>query len=49
MIGSNPQDSMPATWPFLSKVFEQVERTNIEYSIPEFEMTLEKTAGFMEE
>ncbi|RDW72853.1 hypothetical protein BP6252_06760 [Coleophoma cylindrospora] len=49
MMGSTAQDSMPATWPFLSQVFKEVARTGVAFSIPEFEMTVEKTQGFMEE
>ncbi|RDW87909.1 hypothetical protein BP5796_03603 [Coleophoma crateriformis] len=49
MMGSTAQDAMPATWPFLSQVFKEVARTSVAFSFPEFEMTVEKTHGFMEE
>jgi hypothetical protein len=49
MMGSTAEKAMPTTWPFLSPVFDEVERTGVAFSLPAFEMTVEKSSGFVEE
>ena len=49
MMGSTAQQALPATWPFLSQVFDKVEETGVAFSTPGFEMSVEKTKGFVEE
>ena len=49
MMGSAAKDAMPATWPFLSEMFNQVERSGVAFSNPEFEMMVHKKSGFLEE
>lgn len=49
MMGSTAKDAMPATWPFLSQMFDDIDRTGKAFSTPEFEMIVEKTNGFLEE
>ena len=49
MMGSTAQLALPATWPFLSQVFDRVEETGIAFSTSDFEMSVEKTKGFVEE
>lgn len=49
MMGSTAEAAMPLTWPFLQGMFNEVERSGVAFWMPEFEMTVEKTAGFTEE
>lgn len=49
MMGSPASAVLPATYPFLSKIFDEIERTGVAFSPPEFEMSVEKVAGFLEE
>jgi len=49
MMGATGADAMPLTWPFLRPMFDEVERSGVAFSMPEFEMTVEKNGGFVEE
>lgn len=49
MMGATCEAALPATWPLLSQVFENIERTGDAFSVGAFEMTVEKVAGFSEE
>lgn len=49
MMGSTAEDAMPVTYPSLAPIFDEIERTGIAFSTPEFEMEVEKIAGFVEE
>ncbi|KAK4981033.1 hypothetical protein LTR28_008493 [Elasticomyces elasticus] len=49
MMGSAARDAMPATWPFLSQVFDGIEQSGVAFSTSRFDMCVEKTAGFLEE
>lgn len=49
MMGSTAKEALPATWPFISQVFDEVEKTGVAFSTPDFEMSVEKTRGFIEE
>jgi len=49
MMGATAADAMPLTWPFLQPMFDEVERSGFAFSMPEFEMTVEKSGGFIEE
>lgn len=44
------EDALPATWPHLSQVFEEVKTSGIPFSLSDFELEVEKTKeGFIEE
>lgn len=49
MMGATAEAAMPATWPFLSQMFDEVERSGIAFSAPEFEMEVNKENGVLEE
>lgn len=49
MMGATAETAMPLTWPFLKPMFDEVERSGVAFSMPEFEMTVEKSEGFIEE
>ncbi|THV69362.1 hypothetical protein D6C99_09914 [Aureobasidium pullulans] len=49
MMGATAADAMPATWPFLKVMMQQVQDTNTAFSLPEFEMEVHKANGFLEE
>lgn len=49
MMGAPARVAMPATWPFLSQMFDEVERTGQAFSESEFEMEVHKENGFLEE
>ena len=49
MMGSIAASAMPATWPFLGPMFDEVARSGVAFSLPEFEMLVEKTTGVIEE
>ncbi|TIA13541.1 hypothetical protein D6C80_06251 [Aureobasidium pullulans] len=49
MMGATAADAMPATWPFLKVMMQQVQDTNTAFSLPEFEMEVHKENGFLEE
>ena len=49
MMGASGEVAMPATWPFLGPMMDEVERSGIAFSLPAFEMAVEKTHGFIEE
>lgn len=42
MMGAPAKLAMPATWPFLSQMFLEVERSGTAFSCPEFEMMVHK-------
>ncbi|KAG9514934.1 putative histidine kinase-like protein M3YPp, partial [Aureobasidium melanogenum] len=49
MMGSTAEAAMPATWPFLKPMMQQVEDTKRAFHMPEFEMEVHKESGFLEE
>lgn len=49
MMGATAKDAMPATWPFLKLLMQQVEDTTEAFHMPEFEMEVHKESGFLEE
>ncbi|KAG9605573.1 putative histidine kinase-like protein M3YPp, partial [Aureobasidium melanogenum] len=49
MMGSTAEAAMPATWPFLKPMMQQVEDTKKAFHMPEFEMEVHKESGFLEE
>lgn len=49
MMAATCETALPATWPFLSQIFNEIERTGEAFSVGEFEMSVEKVAGFLEE
>ncbi|KAG9852617.1 putative histidine kinase-like protein M3YPp, partial [Aureobasidium melanogenum] len=49
MMGSTAEAAMPATWPFLGPMMQQVEDTKKAFHMPEFEMEVHKESGFLEE
>jgi signal transduction histidine kinase len=49
MMGATAQEAMPATWPFLKLIMQQVQDTNKAFHMPEFEMEVHKESGFLEE
>lgn len=49
MMGATCEAALPATWPFLSQMFNDIERTGNAFSLGSFEMSVEKVAGFLEE
>lgn len=49
MMGATARDAMPATWPFLKLLMQQVEDTTEAFHMPEFEMEVHKESGFLEE
>lgn len=49
MMASTCEAALPLTWPILSAVFEEIERTGEAFSAGSFEMGVEKVAGFLEE
>lgn len=49
MMGSTGEAALPLTWPFLGPVLAHVESSGVAFSMPEFEMTVEKQEGFIEE
>lgn len=49
MMGATAEKAMPATYPMLAQIFDEIERTGVAFSMPEFEMSVEKTTGFLEE
>jgi len=49
MMGAEAKVVLPATWPFLSVMMQQVEDSTIAFSMPEFEMEVHKESGFLEE
>lgn len=49
MMGAQAKDAMPATWPFLYSMFNEIERSGVAFSAPEFEMEVHKQDGFLEE
>jgi hypothetical protein len=49
MMGAKAEVAMPLTWPFLQNMFNEIERSGVAFSLPEFEMIVEKVAGFTEE
>lgn len=49
MMASTCEAALPVTWPFLSPVFDEIERTGEAFSAGSFEMGVEKVAGFLEE
>ncbi|TKA72244.1 hypothetical protein B0A49_06071 [Cryomyces minteri] len=48
-MGARAEDAMPATWPFLSHLLDEVERSGQAFSMPEFEMSVHKNSSFLEE
>lgn len=49
MMGATAEAAMPATWPFLKHIMQQVEDTTKAFHMPEFEMEVHKESGFLEE
>lgn len=49
MMGSTAEEAMPATWPFLKIMTQQVQDTKKAFHMPEFEMEVHKESGFLEE
>ncbi|KAI4752514.1 hypothetical protein E4T52_15232 [Aureobasidium sp. EXF-3400] len=49
MMGSTAAAAMPATWPFLKIMMQQVHDTQVAFHMPEFEMEVHKESGFLEE
>ncbi|GAB7356837.1 hypothetical protein MBLNU459_g7712t2 [Dothideomycetes sp. NU459] len=49
MMGAAAEVAMPATWPFLSQMFDEVYRSGNAFSAPDFEMEVNKAHGFLEE
>jgi hypothetical protein len=47
MMAATTTESMPATW--VSKMFEETERTGLAISIPDFEMRVKRADGVIEE
>ena len=49
MMGVTAEVAMPATWPFLSVMMQQVEDSTTAFSLPEFEMEVHKASDLLEE
>lgn len=49
MMGATAEAAMPATWPFLKGMMQQVEDSKEAFTTPEFEMEVWKEQGFLEE
>lgn len=50
LMGSTAEKALPATWPFLRPLFEEIERTGTPFSNPDFEMMVYRDKeGFLEE
>jgi PAS domain-containing protein len=49
MMGSTAEEAMPATWPFLKVIMQQIQDTDVAFHMPEFEMEVHKESGFLEE
>ncbi|KAK5999993.1 hypothetical protein QM012_005081 [Aureobasidium pullulans] len=49
MMGSTAEEAMPATWPFLKLMTQQVQDSKKAFHMPEFEMEVHKESGFLEE
>lgn len=49
MMGATCRAALPATWPILSQIFNEIERTDEPFSAGSFEMGVEKVAGCLEE
>ena len=49
MMGATAEAAMPATWPFLKVMMQQVEDSKEAFTTPEFEMEVWKEQGFLEE
>jgi signal transduction histidine kinase len=49
MMGSTAEEAMPATWPFLEIIMQQVQDSDVAFHMPEFEMEVHKESGFLEE
>jgi signal transduction histidine kinase len=49
MMGSTAEEAMPATWPFLKVIMQQVQDSDVAFHMPEFEMEVHKESGFLEE
>jgi hypothetical protein len=49
MMAATCKEALPATWPFLSQMMLDIERTGVTFSLGSFEMSIEKTEGFLEE
>lgn len=49
MMGATCEAALPATWPFLSRIFDGIEKSGEAFSAGSFEMSVEKVAGFLEE
>ncbi|KAI4851751.1 hypothetical protein E4T44_01938 [Aureobasidium sp. EXF-8845] len=49
MMGSTAEEAMPATWPFLKVIMQQVQDSDVAFHMPEFEMEVHKESSFLEE
>lgn len=49
MMGASAENAMPATWPFLSQMFHEIERSGNAFSAHDFEMEVHKESGVLEE
>jgi hypothetical protein len=49
MMGATAEAAMPATWPFLKPIMQQIEDITKAFHMPEFEVEVHKESGFLEE